>query len=165
MLLPALTTASTRSRQSLRYEPDETLQGISSFANNVDTTRDLPEDSIWNLDLDRSSTDNSTPALQTDISNVSNLNAISWTSFAADTDWHFNVDDQLLAEPMSASTETCSTAISELDMSQFFNQQTQSFESTDGSGELLEFLSLGEKVSTRLYSMLSTVVLAKTDTS
>ena len=159
MLLPALTPAST----GFRYEPDESLPGIFSFSNNLETSRDLSEASIWNLDVDRNSNHNSTPAFQTDTSNVSNPNAISWTSFTADTDWQFNVEDQLLAEPMSASTETCSTAISELDMSQFYNQHTQSFESTDSSGELLEILNLGEKVSTGPYSMLSILALAETD--
>ena len=155
MLLPALTPASTESRQSLTSEPKKPLQGVSSFSDDMDTTRALPEDSIWNLDLDHSSTHISTPALQTDMSNVCNSNDISWTSFATDTNWQFNVDDQFLAEPISASTETCSTAFNELDMSQFFNQDTQDFDFTRASGDLFEFLSLGDKVSINLHSGLS----------
>ena len=154
ILWPALTPASTESRQSLTCERNGTLQGISSFSNVVDIARALPEDSIWNLDLDHSSNHISTPALQTEMGNVSNPNAISLTPFATDTEWHFNVDDQFFAEPISASTETCSAAFNELDMSQFYNQQSEDFDSTRGSGELFGFLSLRDKVSTQLQSRL-----------
>ena len=161
ILLPALTPASTGSRQSLNCGRENPLQGISSFSNDVDTSRALPEDSIWNLDLDHSTNHISTPTLQTDISNVSNPNPISLTPFATDTEWQFTVDDQFFAEPISASTETCSTAFTELDLSQFYNQQTEGFDPTGDSGELFEFLSLRDKVSTELHSMLSIVASAR----
>ena len=152
VLLPALTRASTESRQSLSCERNKTIQGISSFTNVVDTGRALPEDSIWNLDLDQSSNHISTPSLLTELSNVSVPNAISMAPFASDTEWQFSVDDQFFAEPISASTETCSTAFNELDMSQLYNPETEGFDATRDSGELFEFLSLREKVRTQLPS-------------
>lgn len=162
MLLPALTPMSTGSCQSSTLEPNKTLQRVSSFSNNVDTARALPEDSIWNLDLDLSSSHVSIPALQTDMSNLANPNAISWTPFATDTDWQFNVDDRLITESLSASTETCSSAFNELDRSQVCKQQTQGFDSTGGPEDLSEFLSLSVKVSPELLSVLFMVALAKT---
>ena len=155
MLLPALTPMSTGSGQSSTFEPNKTPQQVSSLSNNMDTARILPEDSIWNLDLDHSSTHVSIPALQTDMGNVANPNAISWTPFATDTDWQFNIDDQLVTESVSASTERCSTAFNELDMSQFCIHQTQGSDSTGGPGYLSEFLGLGVKVSPELPSVFS----------
>lgn len=146
--LPALTPVSTETHQSLTCDASRTPQGVSSFSNVVDTARALPEDSIWNVDSDRSGNQISTPAIQTDMSNVSDPSAFSWTPFAMDAGWQFGVDDQSLAEPVGALTETCLTSFNELDMSQMYNQQTQSFESTGGSREMIEFLSLGDKVST-----------------
>ena len=150
ILLPALTPASTESRQSLTCERNNSLQGISSFSNVADAGRAPPEDSIWNLDLDHSSNHMSTPSLLTELSNVSNPNAISMAPFASDTEWQFSVDDQFFAEPISASTETCSTAFNELDMSQVYNQESEGFDTTRESEELFEFLSLREKVSTAI---------------
>lgn len=82
------------------------------------------------------------------MNNVTDSNALVWPLFTTDADWQFDFDMPFTEEHSSASTVASSTALNELDLSQFYNQPTQGFDSAGCSRELIEYLSLSEKVST-----------------
>lgn len=81
-----------------------------------------------------------------------------WPLFPTDTDWQLDFDLPFTTEPNSASTGGTSAALSELDLSQLYNQSTQDCDSAGVSRELIDYLSLGEKVSTDATSWLTMVV-------
>lgn len=107
------------------------------------TVRTLPEEATWSAETDRDGTLNLPPATaQTDTSNVPDPNEFAWPLFTTDTGWQFDFD-----VPMnSASTDAHSSALTELDMSQFYNRP-QGFDSTECSGELMGYSNLIGKVS------------------
>ena len=148
-LSPGLTLSSTGAANSLTNGSRNSLQGRASLPDDQNTVWTLPEDATWSVERDGDGTHNLPPAPPpTDISNVPDSNAFSWPLFTTDTDWQFDFDIPFTAEHTSASTGASSTALTELDMSQFYNRPTQGFDSAGCSGELIEYLSLSEKVST-----------------
>ncbi len=152
-LSPGLTLSSTGAANSRTNGSRNILQGRASLSDNQNIVRTLPEDATWSVETDRDGTHNlpppppPPPPPSTDISNVPDSNAFSWPLFTTDTDWQFNFDIPFTAEHTSASTGASSTSLTELDMSQFYNRPTQGFDSAGCSGELIEYLSLSEKVS------------------
>ena len=61
-----------------------------------------------------------------------------------------NLDDRLITEPNSAITGATPIAVNELDLSQPYNQSSQGCESPGLSRGLVEYLSLGGKVSAKV---------------
>lgn len=106
--------------------------------------RDLP----WSVELGQGNIQNSSaPPQTTDIGNVQDYDAFSWPLRATDTDWQLDFDIPFTAEQMDTSTGENLTALTELDKSQFNNRSTQGLDFTGSSEELIEYLSLSEKVS------------------
>ena len=124
-----------------------------SVSDDQTTVRSLADqygdETSWNVDMERDAINNLPPSV-TDMSNVQDSNAFSWPLFATDTDWQFDFDIPFTAEHANASTCASSTALNELDMSQFYNQSTQGFDSTASSGELIGYLNLNDKVAEKI---------------
>ena len=144
-----LTFSSTGPANSLTNGSHDSLLGRASLLDDHNTARILPENATWSIESDLDVTHNLPPSPPpTDIINVSNSNALSWPVFTTDTDWQFNFDTPFTAEQTTASTGASSTTLTELDMSQIYIPPTQGFDSGGCPRELLDYLSLGEKVST-----------------
>ena len=153
------TLSSTGPVTPLINGPCNILQGKAPFSeDNLNLGRNLPEISTWSVQTDGDSTHSSLPPAPqlTDISSVPDSNGSfwpdsdgsSWPLFPTDTDWQLDFDLPFTTAPNSASTGGTSAALSELDLSQLYTQSTQGCDSAGISRELIEYLSLGEKVST-----------------
>lgn len=154
-----LTLSSTGPVNPLTIGSCNILQGRAPLSeDNQNLGRTLPENSAWSVQTDGDSTHSLPPAPPpTDISSVPDSNGSFWPnadgSFwplcPTDTNWQLDFDLPFATEPDSgASTGATSTALSELDLSQLYNQPTRGCDSAGVSRELIEYLSLGEKVST-----------------
>lgn len=147
-LSQGLILSSTGAANSLANGSRNSLQQGTFLSDDQNTVRTLPEDATWSLVTDADGTHNIPPApTPTDTSNVPDSNTFGWPLFMTDPDWQFDFDIPFTAEHTSASTGTSSTPLTELDVSQFYNRPTQGFDSAGCSRELIEYLSLGEKVS------------------
>ena len=134
------------------------LQGrVPHLENNQNLGGTLPEDFGWSVGTVGDSTLSLPPApLSMDISSVPDPNGIVWPDLKGSFWPHCQRDliSQLdfdlppPAEPDTASTSASSSALSELDLSQLYNQSTQGFDSAGVSRDIIDYLSLGEKVST-----------------
>lgn len=125
------------------------LEGRASLSDDQNTVRTLSEDATWSVETDGDGAHNLLHAPPpTDISNVPDSNALLWPLFTTDTDWQFDFDMPFTEEHSSASTVASSMALNEVNMSQFYNQPTQGLDSAGCSRDLIEYLSLSEKVST-----------------
>ena len=145
---PGLTFSSTGADSSLTIGSRDSLQGRASLLDDHNTVRTLSDNATWNIESDGDVTHNLPPSPPpTDIFNVPDSNALSWPLFRTDTDWQFNFDAPFTAEQTSASTGAASTTLTELDMSQTYIPPTQDIDSGGCPRELLEYLSLSEKVS------------------
>ena len=145
---PGLTFSSTGAASSLTIGSRDSLQGRASLLDDHNNVRTLPDNATWHIESDGDVTHNLPPSPPpTDIINVPDSNAISWPLFRTDTDWQFNFDTPFTAEQTGASTGAASTTLTELEMSQFYISPTQDFDSGGCPRELLEYLSLSEKVS------------------
>ena len=146
---PGLTLSSTGPANSLTIGSRDSLLGRASLLNDHNTVRTLPDNATWSIESDRNVTHNLPPSpTPTDIINEPSSNALSWPLFTTDTNWEFNFDTPFTAEQTTASTVASSTTLTELDLSQICIPPTQGFDSGGCPRELLEYLSLGEKVST-----------------
>ena len=146
---PALTFSSMGAASSLTTGSRDSLQGRASLLEDHNTARNLPDNVAWSMESDGDVTHHVPPSPpSTDIINVPDSNALSWPLFATDTEWQFNFDNPFTAEQTSASTGVNSTTLTELDMSQLYIPPTQGFDSGGCPRELLEYLSLSEKVRT-----------------
>lgn len=147
-LPPELDFSSTGAADSLSNGFQRSQQGKAFLSDDQNTVWTLPESATWSAETDHDGTVNPSSAPPpTDVSNVPGPNPFSWPLFTADTDWQFDFDIPWTAEHTSASTDTSSAALTELDISQSYNQPTQGSDSTGCSEELIEYLSLSEKVS------------------
>lgn len=117
----------------------------------------LPENSAWGVGTDGDSSHSLPPAPSPmDISSVPDLNGFLWPDsdgsllppFQTDTVWQLDFDHPFTAEPDGTATGAISSALSELDLSHLYNQSSQGYATAGGSREWIEYLSLGEKVST-----------------
>ena len=157
------------------------LQGRAPHSEeNQNLGRTLPENSGWSVRKDGDSTHSLPSAPQPmDISSVLNTNGFFWPDsdesfwppFQRGTIWQLDVDLPLTAEPDDA-TGAARSALSELDLSPLCNQSTQGCDSVGVSRDLIDYLSLGEKVRTdatilaqngRLYHMCSQISRTRRD--
>ena len=124
-----------------------------SVSDDQTTVRSLADqygdETAWGVDMESDMINNLPPSV-TDLSNVKDTNAFSWPLFATDTDWQFDFDIPFTAEHADTSTCVSSTALNDLDMSQFYNQPTQAFDATASSGELIGYLNLNDKVTEKV---------------
>ncbi|MCJ1321198.1 hypothetical protein MMC15_006542 [Xylographa vitiligo] len=124
------------------------LPGRPSLSDHRNTVRTVPEDAAWSIATDRNGALDLPPVPPpTDIRIVPDSDAFSWPLFTTDADWEFDFDIPFTAEQTSASTDASSTVLNELEVSQLYNRPTQGFDSAGCSGQLIEYLSLSEKVS------------------
>lgn len=145
---PASTLASTGAATSLTNGPHNILQGRTSLSDDRNTARTLPEDGTWSVGTGQDGIHNLPPAPPgTATSNTTDSNGFSWSLFAPDTDWQFDLGLPFAPDHPSASTGPGSTALTDLEMSRFYNQPSKGFDSAGCSGDLLEYLNLSEKVS------------------
>ena len=148
-LSPGLVLSPTEAVNSFVIGSRNGLHGSAPLSEGRNTVRTVPEDTTWSINTDRDGPHHLPRApVPTDISNVSSSDAFSWPLFTADTDWEFDFDIPFTTEHTSASTDASSTALNELEVSQYYNRPAPAFDPTADSGQLIEYLSLGEKVST-----------------
>ena len=146
---PGSTISSIGPAKSLKNGSRNSMQERASFSDDQNTVRTLTEDAAWSVATDADGTYNLLQApLLTDLSNVADSNAFPWPLFTTDTDWQFDFDIPFTDDPTSASGDTSSIALTELDMCQYSNRPTQGLDPAGCSRELIEYLGLGEKVST-----------------
>ena len=117
----------------------------------------LPENSGWSIQTDGDSTHSFPPAPPPmDKSSVPDPNGFFWPDsdesfwppFQRNTSCQVDFDLPFTAEPGSASIDATSSALSELDLSQLYNHSIQGCDAAEISRDLIEYLSLGQKVST-----------------
>ena len=116
----------------------------------------LPENTAWMVQTDGDNSHNFPPAPPTEIRCTADPIGSFWPASddplwplsPMDTDWQLDLDLAFTSEPNSASTGATSSALGELDLFQLYNQSTQGCGSAGVSRDLIEYLSLGEKVST-----------------
>lgn len=156
-LSPDLTLSSTGAVDSVMNGSCNILPGRAVLTGNQSLGRTFPENADWSVQRSGDSTPSLPPAPPpTDISGVHDSNGSFWPDsngplwplFPTDTNWQSDFDIPLTSEPHSASIGTVSTAWSELDLSQVYNQATQGSDATEISRELIDYLSLSGKVST-----------------
>lgn len=116
-----------------------------------------PENSAWIVQTDGDSSHSLPPALPpTGISCMTDpigsfwpaSDGPVWPLSPTDTNWQLDFDLAFTSEPNSASTGATSSTLGELDLFQLYNLSTQGCDSAGVSRDLIEYLSLGEKVST-----------------
>lgn len=146
--LPVSTLSVTGAAKSRMIGSRNTLQERASLSNDQSTARTIPEDATWGVGIDGDGTyDLPLAPTPIDTSNAPDSNAALWPFFTTDDDWQLDFDIPFMAEHTSESTGGSSTALTELDMTQFNNRPPQDLDSAGGSEDLIEYLSLGEKVS------------------
>ena len=147
--LPASNHSSTGPPISITHDSRNSSRGSIALSDYQTTVRTLPAHATWGMEADRDGTYNLPPAPPpTDIGTVSDSNAFPWPDFSTDIDGQFDFDIPFTGTHPSTSTTASSTALAELDMSHLYNRPTHGFDAAGCSGELMEYLSLGEKVST-----------------
>ena len=139
---PGLTFSSTEAVSSLTIDSRDSLQGRASLLDDHNTVRTQRDSATWDIESDGDVTHNLPPSPPPmDIMNVPNSNTLPWPLFTTDTDWQFNFDTPF------ASTGATSTSLTGTDLSQLYIPPTQDFDFGGCPRELLEYLSLSEKVS------------------
>ncbi|KAL9082500.1 MAG: hypothetical protein Q9165_008877 [Trypethelium subeluteriae] len=151
-LSPLSTLSSTGAASSLASGSYNTLQGGASVSHDNDMVPALlgksGNDGPWVLELGQDNLQNvSAPSQKTDVRNVQDCNTFSWPLFTSETDWQLDFDMPFTAERNDLSTAVSSSALTEPDAPHFFNRSAQCLDPTKSSGELIEYLSLNEKVS------------------
>ena len=131
------------------------LQGRAPFSeDNQNLGRTVSENSAWTVQTDGHSLPPAPPP--TELSCITDpigsfwpaSDGPVWPLSPMDTNWQLDFDLPFTSEPHSASTGASSSALDELDLFQLYNQSTQGCDSAEVSRDLIEYLSLGEKVST-----------------
>ncbi|MCJ1285674.1 hypothetical protein MMC26_005015 [Xylographa opegraphella] len=145
-LSPGFRLASSGTVNPLVTGPRSSLQGRPLFSDDPNTAGTVPGDASWGVETFRDSTHNLPPVLPpTDIRTVPDADAFSWPLFTTDADWEFDFEIPFTTETTSASTDASSTALNELEVSQFHNRPPPGFDPAGRPGQLIEYLSLGEK--------------------
>ena len=155
---PGFTLSATRPINPLKNGSYNTLQGNAPFSeDNQSLGQTLPEDSAWSIQTGGDNTHSlpsAPPPTETNcvIDSIGSFWSASdgsvWPLSPTDTNWQLEFDLPFTAEPNSAFTGATSSALSELDLAQVYNQSTQCCDYAGVSKELIEYLRLDEKVST-----------------
>lgn len=146
---PVSAHSSTGNLGSLENGSCNNLQGLDPLSENRAYGGALAENVAWGLqgELETVPSISSVPPPTECMSSVPYSNGSLWPLFSTDTDWQIDFDDQLTTEPNSAVVGATPIPVDELDLSQSYNQPTQDSESPGLSRGLVEYLSLGGKVS------------------
>ena len=157
---PVSAPSSTGTLGSLENGPCNNLQGLDSLSETQNFIRNLSENTAWGLQRDVENV-TSLPSVPppTDMGSVPDSNVSLWPLFTTDTDWQMDFDDQLTTEPTSAVVGATPIAVSELDLSQSYNQPAQGSESSGLSRGLIEYLNLSEKVSAHATILVKHVIV------
>ena len=136
-------------------------QGTAPFSEgNQKLGRTVSENSAWTVQTDEDSLPPPPPPPPTELSCITDPTGSFWPASDGpvwplspmDTNWQLDFDIPFTSEPHSASTGASSSALDELDLFQLYNQSTQGCDSAEVSRDLIEYLSLGEKVSANTQS-------------
>ena len=142
------TPPSTTNLESLTHGPGRTLQGTSTLSDSPNLVPQLPENGAWSIQNNHHNIHNFPSAPPpTDISSIPDSNGSLWSFLPTESGWELNFDALLAAEPSSSSLGATSSMMSGLDLFQKSNPQTQGSDSAGLSGELVEYLNPGGKVS------------------
>ena len=149
-----MTLSSTGADASIIDGPCENLQGGIQLSDDQQRIWNWPDEPTWSVDISEDGTRNVSPTPTTsDITNTTTVNPLPLPGFGTDTDWQFNFDMQYTAEQNTPPTSVIPTAINEPDVPQLYTRPIQGSIPTACSGDLIEYLSLGEKVSTAAESL------------
>ena len=156
---PISAHSSTGNLGSLEDGSCNNMQGLAPLSENQNFVRTLPGSAAWSLQTEVESVQSIPSAPPpTDIGGVPDPNGSLWPLFPTDTDWQFDFDDQLTTEPNTTFISAASIAVNELDLSQSYNHPTLGSESAGLSRNLIEYLSLSEKVSSNPTILTSNII-------
>lgn len=152
--------SSTGTLGSLENRSGNNLQGLDSLSETQNFKRTWSENSPWGLSREVGNATSLTSAPPpTEMSSEPDSNVSLWPLFTTDADWQLDFDDQLTTLPTSAVKGATPIAVNDLDLSQSYNQPIQGSESSGLSRELIEYLTLSEKVRANATILVKNIII------